>query len=308
MKKTFLMMAMTLMMSAIVSCSDDGNNEVEPPAKEKQEWTMTIPAVMSGPTRADDRQEDYLQPVFGSDDRIYVYNTTKHVLLSGSLKPQAIGQTTTTLVQDGVLTGKVEGNDVLRLYYLPQNWNAGMMIKEFFGGSNPWWSRLPGIDDHDNPIPRSQTGLADDISHYAFAIGEVKVWSVRTGDIRTFETQVTFTQQQSFFRLTFQFEDKEGNPVDASTIDLGNEEMCRMHVWTDNAEAYNFHPGTLSGELWLAMGIYPNMKSVTFVMCDQANRFFRGSLTLPENEMFQKGRIYTSDEPVVLKQSDSMYI
>jgi hypothetical protein len=268
---------------------------------------MTIPAVMSGPTRSDAKQEDYLQPVFGPDDRIYVYNTTKHVLLSGSLKPQTTGQTTTTLVQDGTLTGKVEGHDVLRLYYLPQNWNAGMMIKEFFGGTNPWWSRQPGIDDHDNPIPRSQTGLADDISHYAFAIGEVRVWSLSNGNIRTSETQVTFTQQQSFFHLVFQFEDKEGNPVDASTIDLSNEEMCRMHVWTYNAEAYNFHPGTLSDELWLAIQAYPNMKTVNFVMWDQANRYYKGSLTLPENETFQNGRIYTSDEPIVLKQSENWY-
>ena len=120
-----ILSAATLTSTTAVSCSD---NEVEPPAKEEQEWRMTIPAVMSGPTRADARLEDYIQPVFGPDDRIYVYNTTKHVLLSGSLKPQAIGQTTTTLVPDGVLTGKVEGNDVLRLYYLPQNWNAGMMM------------------------------------------------------------------------------------------------------------------------------------------------------------------------------------
>ena len=302
--KVVHIVVLALLFTALTSCSDD---EVESPAKEKQEWTMTIPAVMSGPTHADARLEDYIQPVFGPDDRIYVYNTTRHVLLSGSLKPQTIGQTTTTLVQDGTLTGEVEGNDVLKLYYLPQNWNSKMMIKECFHGGNPWWRRRPGINDHDNPIPRTQTGLADDISHYAFAIGEVKVWGVRTGDIRTFETQVTFTQQQSFFRLAFQFEDQEGNPVDASTIDLSNEEMCRMHVWTDNTEAYNFHPGTLSGELWLAIGVYPNMESVTFVMCDQSNRLFRGSLTMPENEMFQKGKIYNSDEPVVLKQSDSMY-
>ena len=78
------MMAMTLMSAALTCCSDNGNNEVEPPAKEKQEWTMTIPAVMYGPTRATARQEGYLQPAFGPDDRIYVYNTTKHVLL-GSL-------------------------------------------------------------------------------------------------------------------------------------------------------------------------------------------------------------------------------
>ena len=304
MKKTFLMMAMTLMMSAIVSCSD---NEVEPPAQEEQEWTMTIPAVMYGSTRATARQEGYLQPAFGSDDRIYVYNTTKHVLL-GSLKPQTVGQTTTTLVQDGMLKGKVAGNDVLKLYYLPQNWNAEMMIKEFVGGTTPWWERMPGIGNHDNPIPRSQTGLADDISRYAFAIGEVKVWSVRTGEIRTFETQVTFTQLQSFFCLTFQFEDKYGNPVDASTIDLSNEEMSRMYVGPHKSMMiYDFHPATLSDKLWMAIGIWSTIESITFIMYEQENRFFRGSLTLPENEFFQQGRIYTSDEPVVMKQTDSMY-
>lgn len=298
--------ALAFSFTALTSCSD---NEVEPPAQEEQEWTMTIPAVMDGPTRAIARQEGYLQPAFGPDDRIYVYNTTKHVLL-GSLKPQTVGQTTTTLVQDGMLKGKVAGNDVLKLYYLPQNWNAEMMIKDFVGKRTPWWERLPGIGDHDNPIPRSQTGLADDISRYAFAIGEVKVWGVRTGEIRTFETQVTLTQLQSFFCVTFQFEDKYGNPVDASTIDLSNEEMSRMIVLRNNrgdTGLYNFHPATLSGKFWLAIETYSKMERVTFIMSEQENRIFRGSLTLPENEFFQQGRIYTSDEPVVMKQTDSMW-
>ena len=209
-----------------------------------------------------------------------------------------------------MLKGKVAGNDVLKLYYLPQNWNAEMMIKDFVGKRTPWWERRPGIDDHDNPIPRSQTGLADDISRYAFAIGEVKVWGVRTGEIRTSETQVTLTQLQSFFCVTFQFEDKYGNPVDASTIDLSNEEMSRMIVLRNNrgdTGLYNFHPATLSGKFWLAIETYSKMERVTFIMSEQENRIFRGSLTLPENEFFQQGRIYTSDEPVVMKQTDSMY-
>ena len=84
MKKTFLMAVMTLVMSAVVSCSDD----VKGPSA--RTWSMTVEAVMENGTedgtRTDAIAEDIIHD-FSTEDRIYVYNATKRSLLDGCLKP-----------------------------------------------------------------------------------------------------------------------------------------------------------------------------------------------------------------------------
>ena len=117
------MVAMTLMMSAIVSCSGDveiGPPEEEEPESAEKKWDMTIEAVMEGGTRTEATAEDFVC-FFSTEDRIYVYNVTQKSLFDGSLKPQTGGSSTTILIPAGELKGIVEEGDELKLIYVPNN-------------------------------------------------------------------------------------------------------------------------------------------------------------------------------------------
>ena len=310
MKKTFLMMAMTLMMSAVVSCSDDENG---PSARN---WDIAIEAVMEGGTRTEATVEDIIHN-FTTGDNIYVYNATKRMMLNGCLKPMTVGQTTTTLVPYDKLRGKVEAGDKLYLTYVPycemsqDRYNTLLGILK--GRGHDMWFDGPiyyygSMDIH-------TTWLPNDAMSFDYAESTVQVESTDDGTIRVKGGKASFAHRQSIFQLTFRFEDKEGNNVDVGSFNIKERGMTVYAIYLDlnsdkgrgNQEYYSIQPYLLMDEVSMVRPFpYGNYAireiELHFTVHDaNTNTNYHGHLDAPDGK-FQNGKIYVPTEPIVMKE------
>ncbi len=316
MKKSFLMVAMTLVVSAVVSCSDD---EVEDP--NVKTWDMTVEAVMENGTedgtRTDATAEDIFHD-FSTEDRIYIYNFTKRSLFDGNLKPVTGGRSITTLMPDGKLKGIAEVGDELYLTYAPFNWKPENLLYILKGrGYNPWFD---GYLHFYGTMDYYQTGLQSEILNFDYAESRVKVESIDGDTILVKGGKANFTRLQSIFHLTFRFEDEYGNEVDTKDFDLVGEgrtgKQGYMQVFYLNSEGKELHMKTgiykvmqqfiQSGETHMALAFKTFGKDVASQLCftvRDANKgvIYNGFLNAPEGT-FHNGKIYVPTEPIVMKE------
>ena len=298
MKKTVLMLAMTLMMSAIVSCSDDveiASPEEEEPESAERKWDMTVEAVMENGTengtRTDATVEDFVHP-FSTGDRVYVYNTTQKSFFEGSLKPQTSGSLATTLVPAGELKGLAEEGDELKLIYVPDDVMPEGLLSQLQKGDDPW-----AYTSNSNPCLAAQKGLLAEVMNYVFAKSVVKVESIRDSVILVSEGRADFTLLQSIFQLSFRFVDGEGNDIDAKEIGQG---VLTISHFKQGRLIYQYSDLPLEGELYLALplsGAY--YRRMDFFVGDNSD--YWGFLDAPKGN-FQNGKIYRPTEPIVMKR------
>ena len=299
MKKKMYLMVMTLMMSAIVSCSGDveiGPPEEEEPESAERKWDMTVEAVMENGTesgtRTDATVEDFVHP-FSTGDRVYVYNTTQKSFFEGSLKPQTSGSLATTLVPAGELKGLAEEGDELKLIYVPNDAMPEGLLPQLQEGDDPWSYG----QNRANPCLANQKGLHSEMMDYAFAKSVVKVESIRDSVIQVSEGRAEFTQLQSIFQLSFRFVDGEGNDIDAKEIGQG---VLTIGHFKQGRLIYQYSDLPLEGELYLALplsGAY--YRRMDFFV--GGNSDYWGFLDAPKGN-FQNGKIYCPTEPIVMKR------
>ena len=289
MKKSFLMAVMTLVMSAVVSCSDD---EKGPSART---WSMTVEAVMENGTengtRTDATVEDFVHP-FSTGDRVYVYNTTQKSFFEGSLKPQTGGSLATTLVPAGELKGLAEEGDELKLIYVPNDAMPEGLLSQLQEGDDPWSYG----QNRANPCLANQKGLHSEMMDYAFAKSVVKVESIRDSVTLVCEGRAEFTQLQSIFQLSFRFVDGEGNDIDAKEIGQG---VLTISHFKQGRLIYQYSDLPLEGELYLALPLRGPYGRMDFLVGD--NLDYWGFLDAPKGN-FQNGKIYRPTEPIVMKR------
>ena len=306
MKKTFLMAAMTLMASAVVSCSDD---EIGPNARN---WDIAIEAVMEGGTGTEASVED-INHNFTTGDDIYVYNATKRMMLNGCLKPMTVGQTTATLVPYDKLRGKVEAGDKLYLTYVPycemsqDRYNTLLSILK--GRGYDMW--FDGPIHYYGSMYSHRTWLLDDAMSFDYAESTVEVESTDDGTIRVKGGKASFAHRQSIFRLTFRFEDKDGNNVDVGSFNIKERGMTVYPILSDNRrgdqQEYTIQPYILMGEVGLVIPFrYGNYAisdiQLHFTVHDaNTNVTYHGHLDAPDGK-FQNGKIYRPTEPIVMKE------
>ena len=299
MKKKMYLMVMTLMMSAIVSCSDDveiASPEEEEPESAERKWDMTVEAVMEGGTRTAATVEDFVHP-FSTGDRVYVYNTTQKSFFEGSLKPQTGGSLATTLVPAGELKGIAEEGDELKLIYVPDDVMPEGLLSQLQKGDDPW-----AYTSNSNPCLAAQKGLLAEVMNYVFAKSVVKVESIRDSVILVSEGRADFTLLQSIFQLSFRFEDREGNEVDVKKIGQAILTICyEMQGSFSSICQYKNLP--LEGVLYLALPISgPYYSTMGFYVNDEWGTWYKGSLNAPEGK-FHNGKIYCPTEPTLMKRT-----
>ena len=120
MKTLKMWAALLVAVVALAACSSDAESEVtqpaEPAAPQAPTFTMTVSAQKGGDATRGTLTDNSttISSAWEADDEVSVYNVTKAAALTGTLKAQSAG-TSTTL--SGELTGTVEAGDELRLSY-----------------------------------------------------------------------------------------------------------------------------------------------------------------------------------------------
>lgn len=283
---------MSIMAGQVMTgCSEDD----KPTPATDPEWKMSLSVEFEG------LQETVGDPnkvvtFFGPEDRVYVFNTTKKKLLGGCLKPQTIGAGKSVLVSDGKLRGKVETGDVLKLYYLPENWNSEMMKEKIYSrGGNPWQSLLNPITNERNPFPRMQTGLPQELNHFNLAEGSVKVWTTSNGIIRTTTEHTELRLTQNFYSFRFRFLDYNGQEMEASEFGVSEKNPDGVRVWLNGEELFSYKPASIGDLQHLAMHVYIGDKMFYNLRFDTYNRktggYYYGLIEV-KPEYFEDGRFF----------------
>ncbi|MBQ4386604.1 MAG: hypothetical protein II822_03230 [Prevotella sp.] len=121
MKTIKMWAALLVAVVALAACSSDAESEVtprpsEPAAPQAPTFTMTVSAQKGGDgtrgTLTDNTTT--ISSAWEADDEVSVYNVTKSAALTGTLKAQSAGSSTTL---SGELTGSVDTGDQLTLSY-----------------------------------------------------------------------------------------------------------------------------------------------------------------------------------------------
>ena len=295
---------------ALTCCSDD----VEGP--NVKTWDMTIEAVMEGGTRTEATVENIIHN-FTTGDNIYVYNATKRMMLNGCLKPMTVGQTTATLVPYDKLRGKVEAGDKLYLTYVPycemSQDRLNTLLDILKGRGHDMW--FDGPLYYYGSMYSHRTWLPDDAMSFDYAESTVQVESTDDGTIRVKGGKASFAHRQSIFRLTFRFEDKEGNNVDVGSFNIKERGMTVYAIYLDlnsykgrgNQEYYNIQPYLLMNEVSMVRPFpYGNYAiseiQLHFTVHDaNTNITYHGHLDAPDGK-FQNGKVYSPTEPIVMKE------
>lgn len=289
----------------MTGCSDDD----KPTPATDPEWTMSLPVEFEGLQKAAG-DPSRIVTYFGPEDRVYVFNVTKKKLLGGCLKPQTAGAGKSVLVSDGKLRGKVEAGDMLKLYYLPQNWNAELMKEKIYSwGGNPWQPLLDPRTMERNPFPCMQTGLPYDLNHFNLAEGSVKVWTTTNGTILTTTEQTELRLTQSFFSFRFRFLDHKGQEVDASEFGVSEKNPDGVGIWLYDQELFSYKPASIGDLQHLAIHTwitYTNIGdklfgNLRFDTYKKSGEYYSGFIEV-KPEYLEDGRLFILEEPVDMKE------
>lgn len=127
MKTIKMWAALLVAVVALAACSSDAESEVSAkpaePAPQAPTFTMTVSAQKGGDATRGTLTDNSttISSAWEADDEVSVYNVTKAAALTGTLKAQSAGSSTTL---SGELTGTVEAGDELRLSYKSASYNT----------------------------------------------------------------------------------------------------------------------------------------------------------------------------------------
>lgn len=174
MKTIKMWAALLVAVVALAACSSDAESEVtprpsEPAAPQAPTFTMTVSAQKGGDATRGTLTDNTttISSAWEADDEVSVYNVTKSAALTGTLKAQSAGSSTTL---SGELTGSVDTGDQLMLSYKSASYAT-----------------------QDGTLE----GIADNCD---YAIATVSVTDVSGGSITTGDA--SFQSQQAIVRFT----------------------------------------------------------------------------------------------------------
>lgn len=286
-KLTNIVCALTIaaaLTTSFTACTNDDNITAEQHLAVKT-YTISIPASFGdGQTRATSFDNSGATPTststFATTERVYVYNSTQHAMLTGYLSPSNLSNNNKNCDLTGDLTGTIAKNDELWLLY-----NA----------------------ESDGRISyTSQNGLATDVKDGAKA-----VVTVSATDPALTTSDANFTNLQSMFR--FKFVDEGSNPISVASLTIfnTNNAVCRSYDGTNGGselgKIYVTPSPATSDYLYVGIRFYSaahDGNKMVFIASDGTN-LYRASKAEP-NGGFENGKYYYNTNPIQLPNEGAL--
>ena len=280
--------------AVLTACTNEDNfiNELLPNSgNEARTFTVNIPASMESEgakNRAVTFNNDATPPTatgrFDASEKVYVYNETKGVLLSGELHPSNISNGGKHCQLTGDLTGTIEASDQLTLLYNMNIYN---------GNPANWFFDYC-----------FQDGSESDVVDGGMATG---VSATISGGTLTTDATVTFAMQQAIFRLKF----TDGtNPINVNSLIIkytGTDIASYYYPFADESSQYikqsiSVNPTTPTSDyLYVALGINESAEpsALTFTVTDDDGDVYTATKAAPTSG-FKNGKYYYSSAATVL--------
>jgi hypothetical protein len=280
-----------LAMGGLTACSNEDLVAEKQNATQAQTYTVSIPATIGG--EADTRAVTFdgitSTSTFSTSELVYVYNKTKNAMLHGYLSPANLRNGDKVCDLNGTLTGTIEGNDRLVLFY---NQNGT------FYTDDP----LSNYYEYDN-----QNG----VTPLDGATAEVVV-SDYSGGVLTTTTTASFTNVQSMFRLKFT---DGSNDISVKRLNIKSKNSAiasffRPLYAVDYQYTYSggvtVSPASATSDyLYVALCIneaLANGDELTFIVLSDNNKLYEGTKAAPSGG-FMNGKYYYNTTPITLAQS-----
>ena len=280
-------------MGSLTACSNE-DIVTNTQATQAKSYTVSIPATMGegSNTRAVDFSgTDPLTGTptaissFTTNDKVYAYNETKDVMLTGCLTPSADGKTCNLT---GTLTGTIEANDELVLLYNLSVYDS---------------NKTGCCFDYANQ-DCTQAGVTDG------AIATVTVDN-NTGSVLTTKATAQFQNVQSMFR--FQFTSSNTLLSVKSVYITSNSNGIAMYYYPlKDADKYSCYGGistnlstATTDPIYLALCIDESKSAgdlLTFEVVDADNKLYTTPKAAP-NSGFVNGKYYYNTTPIDLGAS-----
>ena len=286
---TFITAAVTL--GSFTACSSEDLMVADTNNPQAPTYTICIPASMGGDaqTRAVTYNNTTTPPTatgrFDASEKVYVYNETKGVMLSGVLHPSNISADGKSCNLTGDLTGTVDASDQLTLLYNMNHFkadNAAVCCFDYYFQDG---SELGVVDG----------GMATGVSA---TISDSKLTTAAT---------VTFAMQQAIFRLKF----TDGtNPITVKTLIIectGLDIAAYYYPFENESSRYPtgqivVMPNTPTSDyLYVALGINESAEpsALTFTVTDDDGDVYTATKAAP-SVGFKNGKYYYSSAATVL--------
>ena len=279
--------------AVLTACTNEDNfiNELLPnTGNEARTFTVNIPASMGeGATnRAVSFDNTSTPPTatgrFNASEKVYVYNETKGVLLSGVLHPSNISADGKLCNLEGTLTGSFDAGDQLTLLY---------NMKIYDGNPAKWFFDYCFQDGSESGVVDG--GMATGVSA---TISDSKL---------TTDATVTFAMQQAIFRLKFT---DSTNPITVKTLIIeytGTDIASYYYPFADESSQYlkqsiSVLPTTPTSDyLYVALGINESAEpsALTFTVTDDDGDVYTATKAAPTSG-FKNGKYYYSSAATVL--------
>ena len=289
---TFMTAALTL--GGFTACSLEDNVIDTQNATLAKSYTVSIPATMGegSNTRAVDFSgTDPLTGTptaissFTTTDKVYAYNETKDIMLTGYLTPSADGKTCTLT---GTLTGTIEANDELVLLYNLSNYDSDKTKCHFNYGHQDG----------------TQAGVIDG------AMATVTVDN-NTGSVLTTKATAHFQNVQSMFRFQFT---SSNTLLSVKSVDITSNSngIAMFYCPLNDADKYLCYGGistnlstATTDPIYLALCIDESNSAgdlLTFEVVDADNKLYTTTKAAP-NSGFVNGKYYYNTTPIDLGTS-----
>ena len=287
---TFIFAALTL--SSLTACSNE-DIVTNTQATQAKSYTVSIPATMGegSNTRAVDFSgTDPLTGTptaissFTTTDKVYAYNETKDVMLTGYLTPSADGKTCDLT---GTLTGTIAKDDNLVLLYNLSDYDSDKTLCNF------------DYDSQDG----TQAGVTDG------AMATVTVDSYTGSGVLTTTTTAHFQNVQSMFRFHFT---SNGTPVNVKSLAISSKNNALSNFYKPLDAGYKFCtdiPVTLSSAttnpIYVALCIDESLAAgdvLTFNVVDADNKLYTTTKDAPSTG-FVNGKYYYNSSAIDLGAS-----
>ncbi|MBR5703930.1 MAG: hypothetical protein IKX45_06755 [Bacteroidales bacterium] len=205
-----------LFLAVLASCTKDLPDDL---FSADGRYSMTVQASKEG-TKALGLSGSTLNATWAKDEEVSVYNVTKGAALSGTLKAQSSGSSTTL---KGELTGTIEPNDELTLKFLSPNYS-------------------------------SQTGtLAYIAANCDYAEATIHVKSISGGNITIKESSASFVNQQAIVKFTLKNNSNTAISATALTVSATNPAVLDANHCYSVTYSYTVTPTSAASEFYVAV-------------------------------------------------------
>ena len=298
MQKNFLktlplaFLATSMVVSGLTACSSSDDSIAEEPTPVVNPTQTNVHQVRIHATMGGDAQTRVVNfdgttssSIFKIDEGVFVYNVTKNAMLSGVLTPTNISEDGKSCDLTGELTGTIEANDELRLFY-------NFLSYIFSNDANQNYNAL----DYEK-----QTGAATTVLDGAEAT--VTVSDFADGTLTTVAT-ASFQNLQSMFRQSLTFKDASGETVTPTITSLKVKSKNNKLIWI-YAPLYEVQTNTYkplsitnpaidaNGDIYLSLRFVGSdgTDALTFTAQDSEGNIYECTKNAPSGG-FQNGKYY----------------